>query len=216
MKKNIILLLGVLFATLSLANGQFEKAMSKTISEMFKAETPDALQSAINQLNRIGEAETDRWEPHYYVAFGYIRMSDMHEAGTDKDKYLDQALEAVDKADNLKPNDSELTALRGYVHMMRVVVDPATRGMKYSGMAFNSFQSAVQQNPENPRAHYLLARMQYGTAQFMGNGDGGACETLNQAKELFENELPESVIAPTWGKESNEKVIGMICKQEGE
>ncbi|WP_370086456.1 tetratricopeptide repeat protein [Ekhidna sp.] len=216
MRKNLFILLGLLVATISLANGQFEKAMGKTIPEIFKAETPDALQSAINQLNRIGEAEADRWEPYYYVAFGYIRMSDMYESGTDKDKYLDLALEAVDKGDQINPNDSELTALRGYVHMMRLVVDPATRGMKYSGMAFNSFQTAVQQNSENPRAHYLLGRMQYGTAQFMGNGDGGACESLNRAKELFENEQPESPIAPQWGKETNEKTIAMICNKEGE
>lgn len=217
MRKNLFIIIGILCASAVFANGQYEKVMGKNIPAMFTAETPEALQNVINQLNRVGEAEGDRWEPYYYAAFGYIRMSDMHEGGEDKDKYLDLALETLEKADLIKPEDSELVALRGYVHMMRVVVDPATRGMKYSGMAFASFQKAVELNPKNPRAHYLLARMQYGTARFMGNGDGGACETLARAKELFTSEQSNNPISPSWGNESNNEAIAYICQQkEGE
>ncbi|WP_424961413.1 tetratricopeptide repeat protein [Ekhidna sp.] len=214
MRKNLLIIIGMLCASVVFANGPFEKAMGKNIPAMFTAETPEELQNVINQLNRIGEAEGDRWEPYYYAAFGYIRLSDMYEGGEAKDKYMDLALETIAKADLIKPEDSELEALRGYVHMMRIVVDPATRGMKYSGMAFASFQKAVALNPENPRAHYLLGRMQFGTAQFMGNGDGGACETLARAKELFASEQPESPIAPSWGDQTNEEAIAYICKKE--
>ncbi|SNT28067.1 hypothetical protein SAMN05421640_3147 [Ekhidna lutea] len=217
MRKNLFILFTALCSITVLANGQFEKAMGKNIPAMFTAETPEALQGVINQLNRIGEAETNRWEPYYYIAFGYIRMSDMHENGEEKDRFLDLALEAVEKAENIKPNDSELEAMRGYVHMMRLVVDPATRGMKYSGMAFASFQKAVQLDPTNPRAHYLLGRMQYGTAQFMGAGDGGACESFANAKALFaEEENADNPLAPTWGNETNNEVISMICEKGGE
>ncbi|WP_436516986.1 tetratricopeptide repeat protein [Ekhidna sp. To15] len=218
MKKNLILILGVLCATLTLANGQFEKAMGKNIPAMFSAETPEAMQAVINNLNRIGEAEGDRWEPYYYVAFGYLRMSDMVEAADDKDKYLDLAMKAVDKGAEIKPNDSELEAMRGYVQMIKLAVDPATRGMTYSGLAFASFQKALALDPNNPRAHFLMGRMQYGTAQFMGSGTDEACGSLFKALVMFDKVgEPENPFAPTWGKNSTEQSIKQLCeKGDGE
>lgn len=212
MKKTVLLLTGILCAVFTFANGQFEKAMGKNIPAMFQASDTESLQTAINQLNRIGEAEKNRWEPHYYVAFGYVRMMGMSEGSEKQDGYLDQALAAIEKAESVQPNDSELEALRGYVHMMRVTVDPASRGMQYSGMAFNSFNKAIKLNAENPRAHYLLGRMQYGTAQFMGGGDGGACESFANAKKLFEAKNDEQSLAPSWGEKTNEGAIAQMCK----
>jgi tetratricopeptide (TPR) repeat protein len=212
MKKTALFFTGVLFAAFTFANGQFEKAMGKNIPAMFQAADTESLQNAINQLNRIGEAEKNRWEPHYYVAFGYVRMMSMSEGVEKQDGYLDQALAAIDKAETIQPNDSELEALRGYVHMMRVTVDPASRGMQYSGMAFNSFSKAIKLDPENPRAHYLLGRMQYGTAQFMGGGDGGACESFGNAKRLFEARSDEQSISPNWGANTNDEAIAQMCK----
>jgi tetratricopeptide (TPR) repeat protein len=212
MKKTALLITGILCAAFVFANGQFEKAMGKNIPAMFQAADAESLQSAINQLNRIGEAEKNRWEPYYYAAFGYVRMMSMSEGAEKQDGFLDQALAAIDQAETIDADNSELVALRGYVHMMRVTVDPASRGMQYSGMAFNDFNKALKLNPENPRAHYLLGRMQYGTAQFMGGGDGGACESFNNAKKLFEAQSTDQSIAPSWGAESNEEVIGQLCK----
>ncbi|MEO1255438.1 MAG: hypothetical protein AAFY41_11225 [Bacteroidota bacterium] len=214
MKKNLFILMGMLVVSIALANGQFEKAMGNNIPAVFSAADPESLQSVINQLNRIGEAEGDRWEPFYYMAFGYIRMSGMYEEATEKDKYLDLAMSAVEKAEEIKPNDSELEAMRGYVNMIKLTVDPGSRGMTYSGLAFNSFNKAVALDPSNPRAHYLLGRMQYGTAQFMGGGDGGACVSLSKAKKLFtEATASSNPIAPSWGKEDTDNALKQICEK---
>lgn len=215
MKRNLILLLGILCASFTFANGQFEKAMGKNIPAMFSASSPEELQDIINQLDRIGEAEGDRWEPYYYAAFGYLRMSGMYQKAEEKDKYLDLALETVEKGEVTNPNDSELETMRGYIHMMKLVVDPATRGMMYSGMAFTSFQKAIKLNPENPRAHFLMGRMQHGAAQFMGGGNEQACGSLFKALVLFDKEDTSSnPFAPSWGKESTQEAIKEICEGE--
>ncbi|MEP1033064.1 hypothetical protein [Ekhidna sp.] len=214
MKKNLILLLSVLCASLTFANGQFEKAMGKNIPAMFSAENPEDLQAVINNLNRVGEAEGDRWEPYYYVAFGYIRMSEMYEKVEDKDKYLDLAMKAVDQGATIKPNDSELESMRGYVNMIKLTVDPASRGMTYSGLAFASFQKAIALNPDNPRAHFLMGRMQYGTAQFMGGGTDEACGSLFKALVMFDEvEKSENPFAPNWGKNTTERTIKQLCEK---
>jgi len=213
MKKPVFVLLGLFIATLSLANGPFEKAMGKSIPSMFSADTPESLQAAINQLNRIAEAETDRWEPHYYAAFGYLRMSSFVDTPAEKDQYLDLGLAAIEKGETLQPDDSELATLRGYLQMIKLTVDPATRGASYSGMVFASFQKAIALNPENPRAHFLLGNMQHGTAQFMGGDSSEACASFAKALSLFETATPSSPIAPSWGKESAERSREQICGQ---
>lgn len=214
MKKYVIIILVSLYATGVLAGGPFEKAMSKNIPAMFQASTPQALQSTINKLDRVGAAEETRWEPYYYAAFGYLRMSGMQKTIADKDKYLDLALESIAKSSKIDKDNSELETLRGYVHMIRTSIDPAMRGMKYSGMAFESFQKALALNPDNPRAHYLLGQMQYGTAKFMGGGDGGACESFATAQGLFAAEAETDLgIAPSWGRQSTEESIANLCKK---
>lgn len=213
--KKLILLFAVLgFSTIAFANaGQYEKAMAEGIPAMFQARDISSLTGAVNQLSRVGDAEGNKWEPYYYAAFGYIRMMDLAETAEEKDTFLDQALETIKKGEEIKPNDSELESLRGYVHMMRVTVDPATRGMQYSGLAFTSFSKAVALDGNNARAHYLLGRMQYGTAQFMGNGDGGACESFAKAKEILEGgSKSENPFAPSWGLEEANAVIKQLCK----
>ncbi len=216
MKKTILTAIGILCAAILLANGgQFEKAMAKNIPAMYQASDPETLLGVVNQLTRIGDAEANRWEPYYYAAFGYIRLMTMVESNEDKDKYLDQAIAAVEKGETIKSNDSELESMKGYVHMMRVTVDPASRGMQYSGLAMTSFQKAIALNPQNGRAHFLLGRMQFGTAQFMGGGDGGACESFARAKAIFESEeKDEKSIAPSWGLRGTNSAIKEMCEGE--
>ncbi len=213
MKKNLIIIIFSVVSTGLMANGAFERVMGESIPAIFSSDNPENLQQIINKLDRVGAAETDRWEPHYYVAFGYLRMSSMYDNLADKDKYLDLALEAVAKGEEVLPDDAEFETLRGYIQMMKLNADPANRGMQYSGLVFGSFQKAIALSPNNPRAHFLLGQMQYGTAQFMGGGNAEACATMSKSLELFAQQTnPENPFAPSWGKESAERSHQQICK----
>ena len=201
----------ILFATLasfcSFANdGKYIEAMSKQIEQVYKAQTLDELQSAVNTFDRIASAEKTKWEPLYYSAFGNIMMATREQESAKKDTYLDLALASIEKAKSIKPDDSEIVALEGFVHMMRLTVDPATRGQKYSGLAMQTFGKAVGLNPENPRALSLLAQMQFGTAQFFGSPTTEACVTLNKSLEKFSTEKSENPLAPRWGKGMTEQL----------
>jgi len=83
---------------------------------------------------------------------------------------------------------------------MRLVVDPPSRGPQYSGMAYQALGKGLELNPDNPRALYMMAQMQYGSAQFFGSSTDEACATLAKAMEKFDSFEPESEIAPNWGK----------------
>lgn len=199
MKALFAIALTLIVSTLT-AQDKYTETMSKKIEAVYKAQTVTEHQDAANAFERIATAEKTKWEPYYYTAYSYIMMSNVEKENAKKDAYLDLATKALDQAKTIKPNDSEITALEGFVHMMRVTVDPMTRGQEYSGKAFRSFSTAVALNPENPRALTLLAQMQFGTAQFFGNSTAEACGTADKALQKFATFKTENALAPQWGK----------------
>lgn len=205
MKTTMTTFLFVFSAFILLANDKYEQAMQTNIQSVYQAKTTEELQQAVNSFERIGNAEKDKWEPFYYASFGYIMMATREADGAKRDALLDKATEVLKKATAVKANDSEIVALEGFIYMIRVTVDPATRGQQYSGLAMQTFGKAIALNPENPRALSLMAQMEYGTAQFFKAPTDKACETGKQAVEKFKTFKSDNPLAPQWGKESADR-----------
>lgn len=210
MKAVLAILLSLVVTTLT-AQDKYTENMMKNIMAGYKAQTVAEHQEAANALERIAAAEKTKWEPFYYVSYNYIMMTNYEKDVTKKDSYLDLATKALDQAKTLKPNDSEITALEGFIYMMRITVDPASRGQEYSGKAYRSFGTAVSLNPENPRALVLMSQMQYGTAQFFNSPTTEACATIQKSLEKFETYKADNALAPQWGKAFAESLKGN-CK----
>jgi hypothetical protein len=193
-----------------LANDYLE-AMKKSIDAIYRASSQAQLQDAVNKLERISAAETDKWEPQYYVAFGYIMMTNLESDGVKKDQFLDKALSAIGKAKSVAGRESEIIALEGFVHMLRVSIDPESRGPEYSPKATRAFVLASELDPGNPRALVLSARMQFGTAQFFGSSTATACALVEQSLEKFNTNKPKGPLAPAWGRAMAE-ALRQQCK----
>ena len=209
--KTILTSLLLLSTCLLQAQDKYTSAMLKNIEALYKSKTAEEYQATVNAFDRIAATEKTRFEPFYYAAFGNIMMAVNETTPGRKDNYLDLASADVDKAKAIKPNDSEIIALEGFVHMIRVTVDPQSRGQEYSGKAFTAFNKAVALNPENPRALALLGQMQLGTARFFGNDSSEACATSGKALEKFASYKPNSTLAPHWGQVMAEEVKA-ACK----
>lgn len=191
---------------------KYAGAMAKNIQTVYTSNAISELQAAVNAFERIGSTEKTKWEPYYYAAFGYIMMANQEQDGGKKDAYLDQAAAAVKKADVIQPNDSEIISLEGFVHMIRVTVDPASRGQQYSGLAMQTFGKAISLNRENPRALALMAQMQFGTAQFLGSSTTEACATNDAALQKFAIFKSDNSFAPQWGKGMAENTKAKCAK----
>lgn len=199
-----VLLALLLFALVKNAfanDPKYVEAMKKNIDAIYKAQTIEELQQSVNAFQRIADAEKTKWEPSYYAAFGNILMATKATDGAKKDLYLDMAMESIKRCKTILPDDSEVVALEGFAYMIRVTVDPASRGQQFAGLAMQTFGRAVSLNPENPRALSLLAQMQYGTAQFFGSSTAEACATLDKSLAKFESYKSENPLAPVWGKQ---------------
>lgn len=205
--KTITLLFAMALGLSSWANdNKYLESMTKNIEAVYKAQTIEEIQSAVNALDRIAIAEKTKWEPYYYSAFGNVMMANREKDAVKKDGYLDLALASVEKARAIKEDESEVVAMEGFIHMIRLTVDPATRGQQYSMMSMQAFGKSLGLNPENPRALSLMAQMQLGTAKFFNTPPTEACDTLTKALEKFETYKSENPLAPVWGKGMTEEL----------
>ena len=197
----VLLITGSMTVSSFASDGKYTEAMQKNIQSLYAAQTVGDLQNAVNSFERIGGAEKTKWEPYYYTSFGYIRMAAKETDGAKKDAYLDLAKTALEKAEALKKGDSEIVAMGGFIMMVRITVDPGTRGPQYAGLVMQTYQTALALNPNNPRAWSLLAKMQFGTAQFFNQPTTEACANANKAMELFAKDKSDDALSPKWGKE---------------
>ena len=214
-KLNVIVLCVALsvsgYSRAGVPGDQYLEAMQKGIESVYKASGIQELKLAVNSLERIASAAELKWEPRYYAAFGYIMMATLEAEAAKKDAYLDQAMASIEKAKLLAPGECEVIALEGFVHMMRVTVDPASRGARFVPLAMQAFGQATALDPENPRALALRAQMEFGTARFFGSTPAEACALAATALEKFETYKSSNPLAPAWGRSMAESVAQQ-CK----
>jgi len=201
MKRISISIVIILLSTGFLFANKYEKAMGEAIQKLYSAADLDGYLASSATFERIGTMETEEWLPWYYACLGNIWASHQVQDGQQIDKYLDNAQVYLDKAKKLATDNDEILTLQGYIYMMKVVVDPASRGPEYGGKAMGAFGKAAQLNGENPRALLLLARMQMGSDQFFGNDLTQSCEKIMKASQLFDSQHPASSLHPVWGRE---------------
>ena len=196
------LLMFSLFIASANTNEAYVKAMKAKIEQLHPGKSITDLQELANAFERIAQKETTEWLPLYYAAHSYIIMGfDGSLALEDKDTYLNKAIGLIEDAEKLSVNNSELTALKGYAIMGKLTADAANRGQSLSPQVMQTLGKAIQQSPENPRALYLMAQMEYGMAQFFGNGTEKACAMNQQSITLFEQEETEGIM-PSWGQKA--------------
>jgi len=200
-KKTIILTLGIALAVCQITSAsspKFMEAMQQKIGQMYNSNTSQDFVDVANAFERIAKAEPEKWEPLYYAAYSYINAGMRAETPEKKDQLLDRALELTSSELADKNEAGEFAVLKGWAYSIKISVDPASRGQEYSQKAYAQIGKALQMNPKNPRAAFMKASMDFGTAQFFGNDPSGICEQFVKAQELAEKEEMKSALWPAW------------------
>jgi hypothetical protein len=208
MKKYALLFLSMILIITVFANdNKYESSMQSAIEKLYAMSSLEETQKVVAQFERISQAETDKWLPSYYASLGYVWMTHQESDVTRHDQFLDAAQKNLGHCKTLISDNDEVAVLQGYIYMMRITVDPASRGAQYSGMSMGEFQKALAINPGNPRALLMMGQMKYGTDQFFGNDLTDACNMLKGAAQKLENEKPDDKLSPSWGKSMAEHLV---------
>ncbi len=185
----------ILFLSLSInAQSGYEKAMIKGL-ELMKTN----LLAASQQFERVAAAESDKWEPAYYVALCNINSS---WGQNPKDKtvlYMKKAQDYINDAKAISTNNPELMVLQGLLNTCWITYDAKTFGMKLSAETTALYEKAYNIAPENPRVALSRAEWLMGSAKYFGKDVAPYCQLVHKAIVLFEKEEITG-FAPSWGK----------------
>lgn len=197
--RTIVLLLMLCVFSVYGQGAKFEATILKGKKMLNEAGGPEGFANAYNYFERIAQKEQGKWLPLYYQAQILAFKGNNEPDLAKKEDQLNASLDLIDKAKKLEKN-AELVVLEGFVQMLRLTVDPATRGQSLSPAIFDLFNQAIAMDAGNPRALLFLGQMHYGKAQFFGSGFEKACQYIQKACNIFDGLPDEESIYPTWGK----------------
>lgn len=207
MKKVIIITL-LLVSGITYAQSNFEKGMQKA----FELWQDNKVDEAENMFERISNAETDQWLPHYYIAqINSLKSWNVKDVNVLKAQ-LEKAQEHLDSAMAISENNPEIIVMQAQVFTNWVAYDGATYGMKYAGKITELYNKAYKLAPENPRVAFSNADWAMGSARYFGQDTKPFCSEIEKSIELFATFKPESNLHPNWGLERAEQVVES-CKE---
>ncbi|WP_212000080.1 hypothetical protein [Chitinophaga sp. HK235] len=183
-------------------SAQYQDAMLKQTGDLDSSRTFDseALLAKANTFERIAEVEKTQWLPYYYAAYCQVMMCFVSQDKTKTDELADKASVNLDKAEALSSKNSEIACVRSLVASARLMVDPASRGMKYGMEAGQQIELAKTYNPENPRVYLLLGQSLLFTPEQFGGSKTKAKTMLETAMQKYAAFKSDSAIAPHWGE----------------
>lgn len=204
MKKTIITaLIAVTGITAFAQNPKYVSTMEKNIAALDTTFDQQTLQGLANTFERIAGAEKAEWLPDYYAAYCYVKMT-YNTKGSTIDTYCDKADALINRADSLKPENSEIYTMKAHIRSARISVNPMTRGQKYGTESAELREKAKQLDPSNPRPYYLEGTSAFYTPAMFGGGKDKAKPLFEKALKMFDTFKPASSIAPHWGKSATE------------
>ena len=195
---------------------RFINAMKKNLDRMDTVKNLEGYIDLANAFERIALAEKDKWLPYYYAALSQTLASFTDTVLNKKDSYLDKAVELINIADSLKPNEAENYVLRGMVAQARLQLDPMNRWMKYGQESTANFKKAMEIDSTNPRPEYLMGINTYYTPEQFGGGAIAAKPLLENSLHKFEIFEPENELMPNWGREMVESLLTQISENATE
>lgn len=212
MKIILSLIISLLVISGAYAQDKYEAGIKSNLAKMDECKTANDYLKLANGFERIASAEKDKWLPYYYGALSCVLASYIDSSKITKDIYLDKADKFLNKADSLKPDNSEIYTLKGMLAQARMQVDPMNRWQKYGIEANNNFTKAMAIDTLNPRPEYLIGVGLFYTPKQFGGGPTAAKPVLEKSLMKFEQFVPENDLMPHWGKEQVEEYLKQITE----
>lgn len=186
----------ILFISLSInAQSSYEKAMIKGL-ELMRTD----LLAASQQFERVAAAESNKWEPAYYVALCNINSSWGQNPKDETVLYMKKAQDYINDAMAISIDNPELMVLQGLLNTCWITYDARTYGMKLSPATTALYEKAHKIAPHNPRVVLSKAEWLMGSAKYFGKDVTPYCKLIDEAIDLFEKEEITG-FTPSWGKE---------------
>ena len=180
---------------------KYKKSMKESLEMFNQVSTQESRLDCAEHFEKIAAKHTDKWLPPYYAAQSLTLASFEGGDAAETDQWLDRAQEALDKASEIEPSESEILVVQAMTYLARMAVDPYSRGPLYFEDFNYTLQKAKDLNPDNPRTYYLEALLTLNMPAEMGGGPTAAKPIFEKAVEKFEVFENDNPYWPDWGEE---------------
>ena len=202
--KTIVLFTAFSFFFAGIVSAQtasYQLQMKKGLDQAKGLTTAPDLENTSGYFERISLNEKNQWLPMYYAAFyNFLAGLKTMPTPTEADKIFDKAMTQIVLAGLIKPNESEILALKGQISYMKMAIDPSGRFQTYIPQAKAELDSASSLNPANPRVDFINGQQLYYTPEQYGGGKAAARPLLQQAVDKFKTFKPATDLSPAWGE----------------
>jgi hypothetical protein len=208
--KRTALIFGALFiaATAMGSNEKYYEKMSETLKMFGTCKTLQDYQELANRFRVIANVQRDEWLPLYYEAQCHIMIGFMIQLESDlRDSYLERAATSIDNMIGMAPGEAELYVLKAFCYTGQLVIDPSQRAMGTTPLIHAAIARALEIEPDNPRAKFLLISNELGTAAYFGNDTAPLCEKAARLLQSWDDYQLKSPIYPDWGKNETEGIV---------
>jgi hypothetical protein len=193
---------------------RFMTAMEANLKILDTASAPATFLMLASNFERIAKADSMHWEPYYHAAHNYAVLAAEGNDISRIDELTDKALTLLEKAEMLKPGNSEIAALFAMITNIRILVDPIGRYMEYNARATEYLHTARLADPSNPRPYFIEARTLLHVPVAMGGGPQAALPLLEEALKKYKMFAPENSIAPRWGQSQTQELAEKIKRDK--
>lgn len=189
----------------------FIPAIKKGLEMAKTNHTPAVLLNTANYFEQLSVSEKNQWLPLYYASF-YNLLAGLQLMATPKeaDKNFDKAMSLIVASNKIKPNESEILALKSQISYMLMAVDPMSRYQIYLPQSKAELDSAATLNPANPRVDFIAGQQSFYTPEQYGGGKAVARPQLQKAMVKFKTFKPETDLSPSWGLKETQTLLDSI------
>jgi tetratricopeptide (TPR) repeat protein len=158
------------------------------------------LRSARGALARLSDRSTLQPWGQYYLGLTNLRLILLARTqGMDPEReWIDGCIDSA-KLSLEQRTSSETFALLGACYGMKSVAQPLGAPL-WTPRSGSNFKKALDLDPENPRAWYLQALVEFHTPGLLGGSIEQSETMLLKALSLYENDQAGDSLAPDWGE----------------
>lgn len=183
-----------------LAQAAYEAPLRAQLTKLDAVRSAEDMAAVAPALERIAAANPDAWLPNYYAA--HVNLLRHWTSGEDGCKPCLEKTDAfLERAEAVAGGNSEVMTLRASYYQGMLQLHPM-RAPYYGPKAGGLLASAVETDPNNPRAASLLGQNLYYTPAMWGGGAEEARPHIARAVALFDAEAADAGrdgLLPTWG-----------------
>lgn len=227
MKTVWVVIMSILLTLSSVVRGQNQQSLNTMLLEGKKKFESEYLRWNLNGMiaakafmERTLAMDPKNVDALYWNGYAGYRLGIYHLYGAEKNeeaakKYLDEAIDGLEKAINIDAHHSESLALLGTLTGMKISFNPVS-GMWLGPKSNGYYDDAIKMDGNNPRAYFLKGLGKMHTPAIFGGGLDKAIPAMEQAVILYEKEKVDSnSIKPDWGFAECHMFLGQCYAANG-